>query len=117
MGASWYSIGGGQQAASCIGEMGPIMERNIALRAYSTSGRDNNISFHGVQSLRMTDQSAKARKHIESTLEYLLEAVKNPALEPSWAMTHGLYNSISKAQLALLSWDDNKPFCPSRGDR
>ena len=116
MGASWFTIGGGYKAAACIGKMGPEMERWISSRAYRTSGTDNKVSLDGVLSLRMTDQSEKARKHVEFLVESLSEKIKDPSLKPSWAKTAGLYNSIKSAKITLLSWDNSKPYCPARGD-
>ena len=116
MGASWFPIGGGYNAAACIGEMGPEMERWISSKAYRTTGRDNRISLDGVLSLRMTGQSEKAREHIELLLQSLSERIKDPSLKPSWAKTAGLYNSIKSVKIALLNWDDSKPYCPTRGD-
>ena len=64
----------------------------------------------------MTDQSEKARKHVEFLVESLSEKIKDPSLKPSWAKTAGLYNSIKSAKITLLSWDNSKPYCPARGD-
>jgi len=113
--ASQYTIGGKLQAASCIGEMGPEMEKFITLYAYgNVHERDNNFRFIHTQALRMTRQSNKARQYIEDKLNWMIEKSKDPMLKPSWSKTKGLHRSIERAEKILEEWTDSEPYCPSR---
>ena len=115
MGGSWFPIGGGRQAAACIGQMGPEMEKFITKSAYGrTHIRDNNFNFHAEQSLRMTAQSATARQYIEDKLKWMIEKSKDPEMQPSWAKTKGLLRSIERTEKILEAWTVLEPYCPSR---
>ena len=110
-GAHWYGIGGERQAASCIGVMGPEMEKYIANYAYRSFIKPN---FYHEQSLRMTSQSSKARQHIEEQLDRMIEKSKDPELDQKWARTNGLIRSIERAEKILEEWTDSEPYCPTR---
>lgn len=115
-GRSWWGpIGGLHNAAACVGNMGPELERAITGQAYGrTFVSDNNFTFHAEQSLKMTSQSEKARQYIEDKLAWMIKKSQDPEMKPSWARTQGLMRSIDRAEKILEEWTDQEPFCPSR---
>jgi len=113
--SGWGPIGGLRSAAACIGHMGPGLETAISQYAYRrTNVRDNKFTFTAEQSLKMTDQSEKARLFIENNLVDMIEKSKDPELSPKAYKTQELMRSIARTKKILKDWTNEEPYCPSR---